>query len=166
MLAYLFGLHQNCKPVLCNSAMRWGFLFLNKPKNLDPSSKTDLIFGIVLEQKICTTMTCNFTSFSTVFQSYQDDVWVKKKGCVQRLKRFSPPAGLELRTARSAGQSLKKLSFRGSIYGVVLEGQIHVLYQNKYGNAKNVKCGEARLMPEVRPGELKCSTRPAFSTRV
>ena len=28
-------------------------------------------------------MTCNVTSFSTVFQSYQDDVWMIMKGCVQ-----------------------------------------------------------------------------------
>ena len=28
-------------------------------------------------------MTCDFTSFSTVFQSYQDDIWMIMKGCVQ-----------------------------------------------------------------------------------
>ena len=28
-------------------------------------------------------MTCNFTSFLTVFQTYQDDVWMIMKGCVQ-----------------------------------------------------------------------------------
>ena len=28
-------------------------------------------------------MTCDFTSFLTVFQSYQDDVWMIMKGCVQ-----------------------------------------------------------------------------------
>ena len=28
-------------------------------------------------------MTCDFTSFSTVIQSYQDDVHVIRKGCVQ-----------------------------------------------------------------------------------
>ena len=28
-------------------------------------------------------MICDFTSFSTVFQSYQDDVWMIMKGCVQ-----------------------------------------------------------------------------------
>ena len=26
---------------------------------------------------------CDFTSFLTVFQSYQDDVWMIMKGCVQ-----------------------------------------------------------------------------------
>ena len=28
-------------------------------------------------------MTCNFMSFSTVFQSYQDDGWMIMEGCVQ-----------------------------------------------------------------------------------
>ena len=28
-------------------------------------------------------MTCNFTSFLTVTQSYQDDVWMIMEGCVQ-----------------------------------------------------------------------------------
>ena len=28
-------------------------------------------------------MTCDFTSFLTVFRSYQDDVWMIMKGCVQ-----------------------------------------------------------------------------------
>ena len=28
-------------------------------------------------------MICNFKSFSTVFQSYQDDGWIIMKGCVQ-----------------------------------------------------------------------------------
>ena len=28
-------------------------------------------------------MTCDFTSFLTAFQSYQDDVWMIMKGCVQ-----------------------------------------------------------------------------------
>ena len=40
-------------------------------------------------------MTCDFTSLSTVFQSYQDNVRLIMKGCVQRLKRFSPQAGVE-----------------------------------------------------------------------
>ena len=29
-------------------------------------------------------MTCHFMSFLTVIQSYQDDVWVKMKDCVQQ----------------------------------------------------------------------------------
>ena len=28
-------------------------------------------------------VTCNFTSFSTVFQSYQDNGWMIMKGCMQ-----------------------------------------------------------------------------------
>ena len=32
-------------------------------------------------------MTCDFTSFLTVFQSYQDDVWMIMKGCL-RFRRF------------------------------------------------------------------------------
>ena len=50
-------------------------------------------------------MACNFTSFSTVFQSYQDDVRVMMKGCVQwnlvygwkvfRLKRGLNPGLLD-----------------------------------------------------------------------
>ena len=49
-------------------------------------------------------LTCDFTSFSTVFQSYQDDGWVIMKGCVQwtpfMAGKISPQAGLELRIAR------------------------------------------------------------------
>ena len=48
-------------------------------------------------------MTCDFTPFSTVLKSYQDDGWMIMKGCVQwnpvygsRLEKISPQAGLEL----------------------------------------------------------------------
>ena len=45
-------------------------------------------------------MTCNFTSFSTVFQSYQDDGILIMKGCVQQNpvygEKISPRAGIEL----------------------------------------------------------------------
>ena len=55
-------------------------------------------------------MTCDFTSFSTVFQSYQDDGQLIIKGCVQwnpfTVEKSSPRAGLELGTARSVGQRL------------------------------------------------------------
>ena len=36
-------------------------------------------------------MTCNFTSFSTVFQSYQDNWWMIMKSCVQ----WNPTYGCE-----------------------------------------------------------------------
>ena len=47
--------------------------------------------GLLLEERICSLscksmdgwMTCDLTSFLTVFQSYQDDVWVIMKGCVK-----------------------------------------------------------------------------------
>ena len=34
-------------------------------------------------------MTCDFMSFLTVFQSYQDDVWMIMKDCVQRKSVYS-----------------------------------------------------------------------------
>ena len=55
-------------------------------------------------------MTCDFTSFSTVFRSYQDDERLIMKGCVQWNpvygEKVSPRAGLELATVRSLGQRL------------------------------------------------------------
>ena len=55
-------------------------------------------------------MTYDYTSFSTAFQSYQDDGQMIMKGyamepCLQ-LKRSLPQAGLYPRTARSVGQRL------------------------------------------------------------
>ena len=55
-------------------------------------------------------MTCDFMSFLTVFQSYQDDVWMIMKGCVQ----WNSVCGWEditssedrTRSARSVGQRL------------------------------------------------------------
>ena len=53
---------------------------------------------------------CDFTFFSTVFQSDQDDGRMKMKGCVQwnpfMVEKISPRAGLELGSARSVGQRL------------------------------------------------------------
>ena len=47
----------------------------------------------------------DFTSFSTVFQSYQDNGWMIMKGCVQWNLIFSQDlAGLEHGTIRSVGQ--------------------------------------------------------------
>ena len=58
-------------------------------------------------------MTCYFTSFSTVFQSYQGDGRLIMKGCVQwssglRLRRFCPicSSGDRTLSARSVGQRL------------------------------------------------------------
>ena len=55
-------------------------------------------------------MICDFTSFSTVFQSYQDDGRMIMEGYVQwnlfTFNKIWPQAGLELWTARSAGQCL------------------------------------------------------------
>ena len=55
-------------------------------------------------------MTCNFTSFLTVFQSYQDDVWMIMKGCVQwnsvyGWEDFTPSEDWTW-SARSVGQRL------------------------------------------------------------
>ena len=38
-------------------------------------------------------MTCDFTSFSTVFQSYQDDGQMIMKGCVQGCVQWDPVYG-------------------------------------------------------------------------
>ena len=52
-------------------------------------------------------------SFSTVFQSYQEDGWMIMKGCVQwnafYVEKISSHAGLHLATARSIGQCLTEL---------------------------------------------------------
>ena len=45
-------------------------------------------------------MNCDFTSFSTVFQSYQDDARLIVKGCVQwnslYVEKILPRVGIEL----------------------------------------------------------------------
>ena len=55
-------------------------------------------------------MTCNFTSFSTVFQSYQDEEWLIMKavcnGIPFTVEKILPLAGIKLTTARSVGQCL------------------------------------------------------------
>ena len=55
-------------------------------------------------------MTCNFMSFSTVFQSYQDNERLIMKGSVQwntvMVEKILSGAGIELGTARSTGQCL------------------------------------------------------------
>ena len=44
---------------------------------------TFLVYLINDKPSIDRWMTCNFTSFSIVFQAYQDDGWVIMKGCVR-----------------------------------------------------------------------------------
>ena len=55
-------------------------------------------------------ITCNFTSFSTVFQSNHDDERVLRKVVCNEtpftVEKISSRAGLELDTARSAGHCL------------------------------------------------------------
>ena len=55
-------------------------------------------------------MTCDFTSFSTLFRSYQDDGQMIMKGCVQwnpfTVEKFLSRVGLKPRTARSVDQGL------------------------------------------------------------
>ena len=53
-------------------------------------------------------MTCDFTSFLPVFQSYQDNAWMIMKGSVEWtsiMERFPPQVGLKFGTARAMGQS-------------------------------------------------------------
>ena len=51
---------------------------------------------------------CDLTSFSTVFQSYQDDGWMIMKGCVQ----WNPIYGLD--SPRAGLEPEAPLSYRGS----------------------------------------------------
>ena len=53
-------------------------------------------------------MTCDFTSFATVFQPYQDNGWVNAvcSGPPFTLKRSPSQAGLEPGTDKSIGQRL------------------------------------------------------------
>ena len=52
-------------------------------------------------------MTCDFMSFPTVFQSYQDDGWMAVcSGTPFTAGKISPPTGLEPGTARSVGKRL------------------------------------------------------------
>ena len=59
-------------------------------------------------------MTCDFTSFSTVFQSYQDVGRMIIKAVYNEslftVGKISPQAGLEPETARSVGQRLTHCS--------------------------------------------------------
>ena len=106
--------------------LRWSFCY--KPVNGCSSTGWDKA-GIIVKRKQSATwlviqynkfffffgwmdgwMTCGFTSFLTVFQSYPDDVWMIMKGCVQ----WNSVYGWEdftssvdrTRSARSVGQRL------------------------------------------------------------
>ena len=82
-------------------------------------------------------MTCHFTSFLTVFQSYQDDVRMIMKGCVKwnpiYSKKTVPTAGLRLRTAR-----LTKLPglLLLSHFGKLTSWSAHVSYNIEIGLAR------------------------------
>ena len=82
-------------------------------------------------------MTCDFTSFLTVFQSYKDDERLIMKGCVQ----WNPVYGCEdfaSSGARTLGcwisrPALNPLSYRGSFcvsenvyYGILHKGNLSV----------------------------------------
>ena len=41
-------------------------------------------------------MTCDFTSFLTVFPSYQDDVWIVCNGTAFKVEKISPRVRIEL----------------------------------------------------------------------
>ena len=81
-------------------------------------------------------MTCDFITFSTVFQSYQDDRWVIMKGCAQwkPCLRFSQ-AGLELglldQKARASPTELPGLlvySHKLSTFKLYFECLYHDIY--------------------------------------
>ena len=66
--------------------------------------------GILNSHCIDGWMTCDFTSCLTVFQSYQDDVWMIMKGCVQWNSVYGwedfTSNGDRTRSARSVSQRL------------------------------------------------------------
>ena len=79
-------------------------------------------------------MTCNFTSFLTVFQSYQDDNWVIVKGCIQWNPLYSekdlclqwvsnPGQNLMYCATRDSGDSLKS-SFLITVYIAAIQTTI------------------------------------------
>ena len=53
-------------------------------------------------------ITCDFTTFSTVFQSYQEFEFYNERLCAME-PRFPPTAGLESETAKSVGKRLTGL---------------------------------------------------------
>ena len=65
-------------------------------------------------------ITYDFTTFSTVFQSFQDDERLIIKGLCNgtpsTVEKNSPQAGLELGTARSASQRLTHRATGAPVY--------------------------------------------------
>ena len=65
---------------------------------------------MVCEAEMNGWLICNFTSFSTVFQSYQDDRRLIMKGCVQWNSvygwEYFASSGDQALSARSVGQCL------------------------------------------------------------
>ena len=72
------------------------------------TEKSQKLFPLVkIVEKMDGCMTCKFTSFSTVLQSYEDNEWMIMKGCVQwnpvyGLEDFTS-SGIKPRSARSVG---------------------------------------------------------------
>ena len=81
---------------------------MNKLRLAEPKEQT--LTPLLIDVWMDGWMICEFTSFSTVFQSYQDDGQTIMKSCVQwnlfTVEKILPRAVLELGTARSVGQSL------------------------------------------------------------
>ena len=82
----------------------------DKRKNVQTTAPASAASAVGLCHTIDGWMTCYFTSFLTVFQSYQDDVWMIMKGCVQwnsvyGWEDFTSSEDLT-RSARSVGQRL------------------------------------------------------------
>ena len=80
-------------------------------------------------------MTCDFTSFSTVFQSYQDDGRMIMKGCVEWIPVYSSEdfnsSGLELGTALFLGVLLLKLYRATETNGKLIVLGVPILKHNR-----------------------------------
>ena len=74
-------------------------------------------------------MPCDFTSFLTVIQSYQDDVWMIMKGCVQwnSIYGWEDYTSSEDRTrsARSVGQRLIHWATGAPVSTVLTAKSVH-----------------------------------------
>ena len=74
-------------------------------------------------------MTCDFTSFLhvIVFQSYQDDVWMIMKGCVQWKSRWENPQRLTQLSSRSNPRYLvgKRTAQKDIIIDIKKDSQVN-----------------------------------------